>query len=116
MTPSSCCACISRTRATSSSARTARSEGRRAALEEHVAEDDPRVVIFDLAPPYDKSWTFLQHVRNHPSMKKRSFVLTSTNPERVHQIAGDSEDEPILEIIGYDLQQVVSAVKKAIDE
>jgi DNA-binding NtrC family response regulator len=87
-------------------------------LETHVAEHDPRVVIFDLAPPYDKSWRLLEHVRNHPSMRGRSFVLTSTNPQRVFEAAGDSNGESIFEIIGkpYDLTQIVSAVKKALGE
>ncbi len=87
-------------------------------LEEQVAEHDPQVVLFDLAPPYDKSWTFLEHIRAHPSMKGREFVLTSTNPARVRQLVGDAADEPVHEIIGkpYDLQEIVAAVKKALGE
>ena len=88
------------------------------ALEDHVAEHNPEVVIFDLAPPYDKSWTFLEHLRAHPSMKGREFVLTSTNPKRVHELVGQAVDEPVYEIIGkpYDLQEVVAAVRKALGE
>jgi len=85
-------------------------------LDDYVAEHDPKVVVFDLAPPYDRSWLFLQHVRNQPSMKGRPFVLTSTNPRRVAEIARASNEEPIHEIIGkpYDLQEIVSAVKSAV--
>jgi response regulator RpfG family c-di-GMP phosphodiesterase len=85
-------------------------------LDDYVAEHDPKVVVFDLAPPYDRSWLFLQHVRNQPSMKGRPFVLTSTNPRRVVEIAQASNEEPIHEIIGkpYDLQEIVSAVKSAV--
>jgi DNA-binding NtrC family response regulator len=87
-------------------------------LEEHIAEHDPEVVIYDLAPPYDRSWTFLQHVRNHPSMKGRPFVLTSTHPRRVFEVAGELDQDSVYEIIGkpYDLQQIVSAVRKALDQ
>ena len=81
-------------------------------LEEH----DPKVIIFDLPPPYERSWLFLEHVRAMPAMKKRKFVLTSTNPARVHQVVAPAK-EPILEVIGkpYDLRIIVDAVKKALD-
>ena len=48
-------------------------------------------------------------------MKGRRFVLTSTNPQRVQQIA--HPDQPIFEIIGkpYDLQMIVDAVRKALE-
>jgi DNA-binding NarL/FixJ family response regulator len=89
-----------------------------ASLETDIAEHDPKVVIYDLAPPYDKSWTFLQHIRHHPSMKERSFVLTSTNPQRVLEVAQEGKAEPIHEIIGkpYDLMEIVSAVKQALGQ
>jgi hypothetical protein len=52
-----------------------------------------------------------QHLRALPSAKDRRFVLTSTNPARLHQIA--KTDEPVLEVIGkpYDLQAIVAAVQ-----
>ena len=82
-------------------------------LEEH----DPRVVIYDIPPPYDRSWLFLEHMRSLPSMKGRRLVITSTNPGRVHQVV-ERATEPIFEIIGkpYDLQLIVDAVKQAIGE
>jgi len=65
-------------------------------------------------PPYDRSWMFFEHLRALPVTKNRKFVLTSTNPERVQQIA--QPDQPIHEIIGkpYDLQLIIDAVKKAL--
>jgi DNA-binding NarL/FixJ family response regulator len=87
-------------------------------LDEAIASHDPQVVIYDLAPPYDKSWTFLQHIRHHPSMKDRSFVLTSTHPQRVLEVAKEAKDESIHEIIGkpYDLSEIVSAVKQVLGQ
>jgi DNA-binding NtrC family response regulator len=98
------------------SAHVARLRRGEVSLEEHIAEHDPKVVIYDIAPPYDKSWMFLEHVRNHPSMAGRRFVLTSTHPQRVFELAADSKGETIYEIIGkpYDLQEIVIAVKKAL--
>jgi hypothetical protein len=80
-----------------------------------LKEHDPRVVIYDIPPPYDRSWLFYEHLRTLPSMQGRNFVLTSTNPERVKQVA--NTDEPILEIIGkpYDLQMIIDAVRKGLD-
>src|SRR5688500_13963465 len=63
-------------------------------LEEH----DPKVIILDLPPPYDRSWLMYRHLRALPSAKNRKFVLTSTNPMRLQQIA--NTDEPVLEVIG----------------
>ena len=79
-----------------------------------MSEHDPKVIIYDIPPPYDRSWLFLEHLRNLPSMKGRNFVLTSTNPQRVQQIA--QPDLPIYEIIGkpYDLQMIIDAVRKAL--
>ena len=79
-----------------------------------LRDHDPQVLIVDIAPPYDRSWLLLQHLRGLPLSAGRRFVITSTNPARLKQIA--STDEPILEIIGkpYDLQAIVDAVKNSL--
>jgi len=81
-----------------------------------LAEHDPKVIIYDVIPPYDRSWTFFLHLCAMPIMADRRFVLTSTNPERVLQIT--TPNQPVYEIIGkpYDLQMIVDAVKKAFRE
>jgi DNA-binding NarL/FixJ family response regulator len=78
-----------------------------------LAEHDPRVIIYDVIPPYETSWRFFEHLRAMPSMANRKFVLTSTNPERVLQAT--PAEPPVYEIIGkpYDMQVIVNAVKKA---
>jgi len=77
-----------------------------------LSEHDPKVIIYDVPPPYDRSWLFFEHLRNLPSMKGRKFVVTSTNPERVQQVA--KPDQPIYEIIGkpYDLRMIIDEVRK----
>ena len=79
-----------------------------------INEHDPKVVIYDLPPPYDRSWLFFQHLCSLPTMQGRNFVLTSTNPLRVQQIA--NPDQPIYEIIGkpYDMQMIIDAVRQAL--
>jgi len=51
-------------------------------------------------------------------MKGRPFVLTSTNPQHVFESAKEAQEEEIFEIIGkpYDLQQIVNAVKSALEQ
>jgi DNA-binding NtrC family response regulator len=80
-----------------------------------LSEHDPKVVIYDIPPPYDRSWLFFEHLKGLPTMKGREFVLTSTNPARVQQVA--KPDQPVHEIIGkpYDLQLITDAVKKALN-
>jgi hypothetical protein len=80
-------------------------------LEQH----DPQVILIDIPPPYDRSWLMVQHLRALPAAAHRRFVLTSTNPRRVQEIA--HADEPILEIIGkpYDLGVIIDAVKQGIE-
>lgn len=84
-------------------------------LVETIAEHHPGVAIFDVAPPYDRTWTFLEHCRQHEALQGVKWVLTSTNPARVHEVAADSRGESILEIIGkpYDLDEISRAVEQA---
>jgi DNA-binding NtrC family response regulator len=85
----------------------------RVALVDFVREHDPGVIIYDIVPPYDHSWRFLEHLRAGPDMDGRGWVITSTNPQRVRELV-DSH-EPVLEIIGkpYDIARIVQAVKDA---
>jgi DNA-binding NarL/FixJ family response regulator len=83
-------------------------------LAEFVEEHNPQVVLYDLTPPYDRSWRFLEHLRDTPSMRERRFVITSTNAARATEIVGAAEH--VYEIVGkpYDMTQIVNAVQTAI--
>lgn len=78
-------------------------------LEEH----DPQVIIYDLAPPYDQTWRFLDHLRTSTEFKGRKFVLTSVNVGAAQQEVG--KEEAVHEVIGQDadILEVVRAVKEA---
>jgi DNA-binding NarL/FixJ family response regulator len=82
-------------------------------LPSFVREHDPRVIVYDVAPPYENHWRFLQHIRDSPDMRGRAFVLTSTNVQRLYELVGTKE--PIFELIGkpYDLERITRAVKEA---
>lgn len=82
-------------------------------VEGFLRQHDPKVIVYDLAPPYDVAWRFLDHLRKATGFKGRRFVLTSVNVARVQQIVG--LDESVYEVIGEreDVAEVVRAVREA---
>ena len=82
-------------------------------LTDFVKVHKPRVIVFDLVPPYDSSYRFVEHLRETGILDGSRFVLTSTNPKRVQELAGMTEE--VFEIVGkpYDLDQITRAVKEA---
>ena len=39
----------------------------------------PTVIVFDLVPPYDRNYRFIEHLRETEVLNGCRFVLTSTN-------------------------------------
>lgn len=76
-------------------------------------EHDPKVIVYDVAPPYDVNWRFLEHLRGSSIFAGRHFVLTSVNSARLRQVVGN--EESVYEIVGEaeDVGAVVRAVKEA---
>jgi DNA-binding NtrC family response regulator len=83
-------------------------------IEAFVSQHDPKVVVYDIAPPYANNWLLFQHIANLPVMQARQFVLTTTNKVHVEKMAA-SVKLPIFEIVGlpYDLNQLVEEVRQA---
>src|SRR5688572_19664456 len=65
-------------------------------VETWLSVHDPKVVVYDVAPPYDRSWRFLDHLRTSPAFSGRRFVLTSPNVARVFEVV--KTDETVYEI------------------
>lgn len=78
-----------------------------------VNEHEPQVIVYDLVPPYDRSWRFLEHLREAPNMRGRRVVITSTNAAKAVELSGSAEH--VYEIIGkpYDINAIVKAVQGA---
>jgi CheY-like chemotaxis protein len=81
-------------------------------LEAFMRQHQPRVIVYDIALPYEQNWRLFEHIRSAPACEGVAFVVTTTNERHVRKLAGD---EKIHEIVGkpYDLEQIVDAVKQA---
>jgi DNA-binding response OmpR family regulator len=79
-----------------------------------LAKHDPRVVIFDISPPYAENWQFFNTLRHVKAMDGRGLVLTTTNKDRLDETVG--ADSTAIEIVGkpYDLQQITVAITAAL--
>ena len=77
-----------------------------------LEQEDPRVVIYDLAPPFKESLSFLRLIMSSTAAAGRAFVLTTTNRAGLEEVAGETGS---IELLGkpYDLDQIVSAVRRA---
>lgn len=82
-------------------------------VEAFLKQHDPRVIVYDIAAPYDANWNLFQHLCRLDAMRRRDVVLTSMNAAQVEKLVG--RDLRVYEIVGkpYDLDQIVRAVKEA---
>ena len=82
-------------------------------IETFLRQHKPKVVVYDLAPPYEANWRLFEHVCQTPAMKACQIILTSTNAAQVTSLVG--RDKKIYEVVGkpIDLDQIVAAVREA---
>lgn len=80
-------------------------------VEQLIRQHRPKVIIYDIAPPYENNWRLFQHICSMPVMGGCEFVITSTNAGQVEKLAGVGER--VYEIVGkpFDLDRVVHAAK-----
>ena len=83
-------------------------------IEQLVRRHEPKVIVYDVAPPYEPNWNLFQHVAKMPVMQGRQFVITSTNARHVERLA--SPQEHVYEVVGKseDIGRIVQAVKEAL--
>src|SRR3954466_13388912 len=82
-------------------------------FEGFMRQHKPKVIVYDIALPYDRNWRLFEHFRDSPACNGTHFVLTTTNVAQVEKVAGTGHR--IYEIVGkpYDLDILVRAVKEA---
>ena len=82
-------------------------------LPRFLAEHDPQAIVWDIAPPYARNWSFLETLMAQQVLQGRGLVLTTTHRGHLDTAAGHHIHA--IEIIGnYDLGQVVAAVDTAL--
>ena len=80
-------------------------------LEAFCRQHAPRIVVYDIAPPYEANWRLFLHFRNAEVLQSVEFVITTTHEAHVRKLAGP--DVELYEIVGkpYDLDRVVERVR-----
>jgi len=78
-----------------------------------MRDHDPRVIVYDIAPPYDANFRLFEHLAAKPSAGNAHFVLTSTNARHVEALGG--LHQKVYEIVGkpYDIGEIFGAVREA---
>ena len=82
-------------------------------VEAIIERHNPRVIIYDIVPPYDVNWRFFDHLRTTRAFQNRHFVITTVNIGQVQRVVG--KESVVYEVVGEasDIQQVVRAVREA---
>jgi hypothetical protein len=77
-----------------------------------LKQHDPQVIVYDLVPPYERTWRFFDHLRES-AFTNRRFVLTTPNAQALRRLVG--RDELVYEILdgGSDIDAIVQAVREA---
>lgn len=57
-------------------------------LEALMRQHQPRVVVYDIALPYESNWRLCEHIRSSPACDGVAFVLTTTNASQVAGMVG----------------------------
>src|SRR5678816_2091066 len=83
-------------------------------VEAIIERHNPRVIIYDIVPPYDVNWRFFDHLRTTKAFQNRHFVITTVNISQVQRVVG--KESVVYEVVGEasDIQQVVRAVREAV--
>lgn len=74
----------------------------------------PAVVVYDIAVPYEGSWTFFQTLLKLPECAFHKFVVTTVNKRVMEERVGKTD---VIEIVGgraQDFEPTIDAVKKAL--
>jgi len=77
---------------------------------------DPRVIVYDLPRPFERHWNFLRLLRQADALRKRTWILTTTDKRALDAAVGASG---VIEIVfgePYSVGEVVDAVHHALSD
>lgn len=77
---------------------------------------DPRVIVYDLPRPFERHWNFLRLLKQTDALRKRTWVLTTTDKKALDAAVGASG---VIEIVlgqPYSIGEVVKAVHHALSD
>lgn len=79
-------------------------------LRELILFRDPAVIVYDLAPPYERNWRLIRGLRSDPTVASRRLVFTAVNAARATEAC--DPDRPVFEVVGCraNLKAIVNAV------
>jgi CheY-like chemotaxis protein len=82
-------------------------------LKSLVDQHKPQVIVYDLIPPYDREWRFLDHLRQTSPLNRIPFVITCSNAKAARELTG--RDEQVYEVLGrpFDVDALIDAVRRA---
>ena len=77
----------------------------------YLESHDPQVIIWDVPPPYDQNWAFLQLVRSSRAMDGRAVVVTTTNKPALERFVGRTD---AIEIFTkpYDVEALIDTIMR----
>jgi len=83
-------------------------------LQAFANQHKPAAVLYDLIPPYERQWAFLDHLRQTSPLRDVPFVLTSTNAKMARELAGRTEN--VIEVLGrpFEFEEILAAVRTAV--
>jgi DNA-binding NtrC family response regulator len=79
----------------------------------YLETHDPQVIIWDVPPPYDQNWAFLQLVRSSRAMQARVVIVTTTNKQALERFVGPTD---AIEIFTkpYDVEVLIDTITRTL--
>jgi CheY-like chemotaxis protein len=79
-------------------------------IAERMREQDPKVIVYDIAFPYIENWRQFQNILSLESSKNREFIITTPNINALEQQVGKSVTAYQIIDKEVDLQKLVTHV------
>jgi DNA-binding response OmpR family regulator len=79
----------------------------------YLETHDPQFLIWDVPPPYDQNWAFLQLVRSSRAMEGRVVIVTTTNKPALERFVGPTDAVEIF-TKPYDVEVLIDRISRTL--